>query len=269
MKPIACKRATGKPDASSKSDCQGGPKAERKEWSHSLHVSPATVHNTEAVFSIVMWIYGREHDDLMDHLDVNVAIWGTFLTTTLRAAVHLGQDHEAKSRYVNNHFWKSVGQFFNENEKLIGEQKEITGVSTIKFKDFTWMSTSLLCSKAYQVTNAKAYVFSDSVLCVGKMGDDPFATWKSKKMYSENNHLKDMNRIDKMPTEFFECKIFPGIMTWCLLEKIQSLMRDLQCEPEHFKDRIIFLLMYNDIAWGEKRKTERCEHNSKTVADYA
>ena len=36
------------------------------------------------------------------------------------------------------------------------------------------------CEKAYQITNAKAYVFSDSVLCVGKMGADTIATWKSK-----------------------------------------------------------------------------------------
>ena len=71
------------------------------------------------------------------------------------------------------------------------------------------------------------------------------------KWYSENNHFKDMNRIDGMPTEF-EWKIFPGITTLGLLEKIQSLMRDLQCEPEHLKDRIIFMSMYNDIAWGEK-----------------
>ena len=43
------------------------------------------------------------------------------------------------------------------------------------------------------------------------MGDDPFATWKSKiQWYSENNDFKDMNRIDGMPTEF-EWKIFPGI----------------------------------------------------------
>ena len=46
--------------------------------------------------------------------------------------------------------------------------------------------------KAYQITNTKTYVFSDSVLCVGKLGDDPFAIWKSKiKWYSENNHVKD------------------------------------------------------------------------------
>ena len=84
------------------------------------------------------------------------------------------------------------------------------------------MSTSLLCEKAYQITNSKAHVFSDSVLCVGKVGDDPIATLKSKiRWYSENNHFKDMNRIDVMPTEFE-----PGITTLGFLEKIQSPMTD-------------------------------------------
>ena len=140
---------------------------------------------------------------------------------------------------------------------MISEQKEITGVNTVKLKDSTWMSTRLLCEKAYQITNAKVYVFSDSVLCVAKMGDDPIATWKSKiKWYLENKHVKDMNRIDGMPTEF-EWKIFPGFTTLGLLEKIQDLMKNLQCEPEHFKDRIIFMSMYNDIAWREEGNTER------------
>ena len=63
-----------------------------------------------------------------------------------------------------------MGLSFHETGKLISEQKEITVVSTIGFKDATWMSPSLLCSKACQITNAKAYVFSDSVFCVGKNG---------------------------------------------------------------------------------------------------
>ena len=76
-------------------------------------------------------------------------------------------------------------------------KQEIIGISTIDFKDATWMSTSLLCEKAYQITSAKAYVFSDSVLCVEKLGDDLIPTWKSQiEWYSENNHFKDMNRID-------------------------------------------------------------------------
>ena len=63
--------------------------------------------------------------------------------------------------------------------------------------------------------------------------------------------FKDMNRLGGLPTEF-EWKIFPGITTLGLLEKIQSLIRDLQCEPEHFTDRIIFMSMYNDIVWKAK-----------------
>ena len=41
-----------------------GQRAERNDWSHNLHVSPATIHHTEAAFSIVWRIYGREHDDV-------------------------------------------------------------------------------------------------------------------------------------------------------------------------------------------------------------
>ena len=42
---------------------------------HTIYTSPATVHHTEAVLPIVRKIYGREHDDPMDDLDVNMAIW--------------------------------------------------------------------------------------------------------------------------------------------------------------------------------------------------
>ena len=81
-------------------------------------MSPATFHHTEAVFSIVRWVYGRDHDDPMDDLDVNMAIWGIFLNATLRAAaVHLGQDYEANLRYVKNDLWNTVGQLINEGWK--------------------------------------------------------------------------------------------------------------------------------------------------------
>ena len=112
--PVVYQTATGKPYASSKSDCQGGPKAEGIEWSHDLHVSPATIHHTEAVFSIVREICGRELDDSIDDLDVNMAIGSIFLNATLRAAVHLGQDYGANLRYVKNNLWNSVRLLFHE-----------------------------------------------------------------------------------------------------------------------------------------------------------
>ena len=51
-RPIDYKIATGKPVASNKSENSGNPKAERKEWPHNLHMSPATVPHTNAVFSM-------------------------------------------------------------------------------------------------------------------------------------------------------------------------------------------------------------------------
>ena len=52
---VACKNSAGKPCASSTSACQGGPKAERTEWSHNLHVSPATIHHKKAVLRTRTW----------------------------------------------------------------------------------------------------------------------------------------------------------------------------------------------------------------------
>ena len=48
-------------------------------------------------------------------------------------------------------------------------------------------------SRAYQYSTAKVYVFSDSVLCLGRMRGDPIESWKKQiHWYSENNHFKEM-----------------------------------------------------------------------------
>ena len=142
-------------------------------------------------------------------------------------------------------------------------------MTTIDYKEHTWRSTSLLCDSTYQITNAKTYVFADSVPCLGSMRDEPIEVWKNEiKRFLENNDLKDLDRIDGWPTEF-EWQIFTGFTTLSHLEEIQKLMKHLQCEPEQFNDRIIFMSMYNDIVCGEKGNTERCEYNSQTAANYA
>ena len=100
-------------------------------------------------------------------------------------------------RFVKNHLWKTTGQLFRETEKLISGQTETTGISLINFQDLRWVSTSSLHSRAYQYSIAKAYVFSDSVLCLGKMGDNPVESWKKQiHWYSDNNCFSEVNRID-------------------------------------------------------------------------
>ena len=52
---------------------------------------------------------------------------------------------------------------------MIEDQKEISGLTTIDYKELTCSATSLLCDKVFEITNDKTYVFADSVLCLGSM----------------------------------------------------------------------------------------------------
>ena len=174
------------------------------------------------------------------------------MNTTLRAAVHLGNTRTI--RFVKNYLWKTTGQLFSEKQsKLISGQTETTDISLINFQDLSWVSTSSLQGRAYQHSIVKVYVFSDSVLCLGKTGDNPVESWKKQiQWYSDNNYFSELNRIDGLSMEF-EWKIFPRFTTVGIRNKIQQMMGELQCGPENFTDRIIFMSMFNDIV-GRTRK---------------
>ena len=81
---------------------------------------------------------------------------------------------------------------------------------------------------------------------------------KSVSQRSESDQWRaDGVRVENIPT------------TLGILEEIQKMMTELQCEPEQFKGRIIFMSMYSYIVWGERGDTEKCEMNSVTVANNA
>ena len=163
----------------------------------------------------------------MEDLNVNLALWRMFLNTTLRAPVHFGKDYDTNWRSVKNYLWKTTGQLFRGTEKLISGQTQDTGISLINFQDLRWVSTSLLYSRAYQYSTAKVHVFSDSVLCLGKIGNNPVESWKKQiQWYSDNDYFSELNRIDGQPMEF-EWKIFPGLTTVGILNQIQQMMGDL------------------------------------------
>ena len=76
---------------------------------------------------MVRKIYGKPPGDPMEDLNAMLAVWGMFMNTTIRAAVHLGKDYDTNLRCVNNHPWESLGQLFCEIKRLISEQSEILG----------------------------------------------------------------------------------------------------------------------------------------------
>ena len=76
---------------------------------------------------------------------------------------------------------------------------------------------------------------------------------KTMKWYLENRSLEDLDRIDGEPMEF-EWTICPGFATLWILNEIQNMMAELQCKPEQFQGRIIFMSMLKEFVWVNSRK---------------
>ena len=93
------------------------------------------------------------------------------------------------------------------------------------------------------------------------MGDDLVESWKKQiQWYSDNNYFGESD--DGQLLEF-EWKIFPGLTTLGILNQIQQMMGELQCEPENFKGRIMFMSVFNDIVWNVIGHDETCEKQFK------
>ena len=124
-------------------------------------------------------------------------------------------------------------------------------METIGRENHSWKYLSLIGDeKIIILQRTKVYVFSDSVLCLGKIPQNPESNdaWEQRLGWikpSQNN--RNFDRIDGEPTEF-EWNIFPGFNTLQLSEKVKSLLYRLRGTPENFTGRIIFMSMFNDIS---------------------
>ena len=66
-------------------------------------------------------------------------------------------------------------QMLDISEKMVSEQSDqIYGVKTIIWEDSLWKNLSLIGDEqVISLQRTKVYVFSDSVLCLGKMNEKP------------------------------------------------------------------------------------------------
>ena len=121
--------------------------------------------------------------------------------------------------------------------------------------------------QAVKWAKAEVCVYADSVR-VGQVKDVSGATerWKGQvedlKKYSS---YQDAVGLDGEPTDF-EWKKFPGFSSLSLLREIQNVLETKNIKPEYFKDRIIFMSMFNDIVW--KKVDDNCISNAEEVKNY-
>ena len=69
------------------------------------------------------------------------------------------------------------------NAKLVGEQEEINNMDKIHWEKHSWKHLSLIGDETViNLQRAKVYVFSDSVLCLGRILQHPESNeaWKKR-----------------------------------------------------------------------------------------
>ena len=149
----------------------------------------------------------------------------------------------------------TLKQMFDVTAQLVNNQDEIHGLDKIQWEKDSWTRLSLIGDETViNLQSTKVYVFSDSVLCLGRVLQHPDSNeaWKNRVTgIQSGKSYRDYDAINGESTEF-EWNIFPGFNTLQLCGKINDLLSDLGQTPETFTGRILCMSMCNDISCDRK-----------------
>ena len=200
-------------------------------------------------------------------------IWGMFMAVTMNAATFMGKNFQDNQNSIMNTTDLTLKKMFDISAKLVGEQDEISDVDTIRWEKHSWKHLSLIGDETViNLQRAKVYVFSDSVLCLGKIHQHPNAneSWKERiEWITTSQSYRDYDGISGEPTEFEWNIFFCGFTTLQLYGKVTDLLSRLGETPENFTGRILFMSMFNDISCGTKDNERECLANAKVVSKNA
>ena len=121
-------------------------------------------------------ILDHSSKDAMQDIDKRSMIWGMFMSSTLEASVFMGKNYSEILHSIKNTGNNlTLKQMFDMSEKLtVGQSDEIYGVTQVSWEDSPWKRLSLLNDEeVISLSHAKVHVFSDSVLCFGKVNQNP------------------------------------------------------------------------------------------------
>ena len=173
----------------------------------------------------------RSPEDSMKDIDKSSMIWGLFMSSTVEASVFMGRklprQFAFQQKYREN---VTLKKMFEISEKLILEQSdEIFGVSQISWESSSWKQLSLVNDEeVISLQRTNVYVFSDSVLCLRKMNQNPTSNtvWvRQLGWFKDSPQYRTLDTIDGEPMEF-EWSIFPGFNTLQLSEEVKRKVHE-------------------------------------------
>ena len=166
----------------------------------------------------------------------------------------------------------TLKQMFDVTAQTIHNDEEIYCLDKIVYQRNTWTQLSLINDPVIiNFQSTKVYVFSDSVLRLGKVLQHPECNeaWRNRLagVRAERNY-RDFEDVKGESTEF-EWNIFPGFTSLQLCDRISNLLSSLGQSPETFTGRILFMSMFNDISCDRKDNKVECLKNAEFVKTFA
>ena len=92
------------------------------------------------------------------------------MTVTMESEVFMGKNYLNNCHSIVNTTDLTIKQTFDISTRLMSEQDEISGLETIDWENHAWKYMSLIGGeRVINLQRTKVNVFSDSVLCLGKI----------------------------------------------------------------------------------------------------
>ena len=133
-------------------------------------------------------------------------IWGMFMATTLNAATFMGKNSSIMQNAVKNQESLTLKQMFDVTAQTVHNEEEIYCLDRIIYQKNSWTKLSLINDPVIiNLQSTKVYVFSDSVLCLGKVLQHPECNeaWKNRVagVQAERSY-RDFEDVSGESTEF-------------------------------------------------------------------
>ena len=187
------------------------------------------------------------------------------MAVIMESAVFVGKNYLNSCQSMANTTDLTFEQMFDTSARLVSEQDEISGLETFGWENHSWKCDERIIN--FQRT--KVYVFSDSVLCFGKIFENHESNdaWEQRlECFKTFQEIINLDRIDGDPVEFEE-NSFPGFHTLQFSEEVKSLVFRKGETFENYHRKKFFMSMFNDIFCGTKDNEKECLANNGHLLD--
>ena len=156
-------------------------------------------------------------------------IWWMFMAATMNSATFMGKNFPRQSEFHNEHNRSHTEENVRHISKIGGRIRWDlqSGYDSLGKTLMELIICQLIGDETViNLQRAKVYVFSDSVLCLGKVHSHPKSNeaWKDRiEWIIIDKSYRDYDGINGEPTKF-EWNIFPGFTTLQLCGKVTDLL---------------------------------------------